>query len=82
MDDTSNAPKPIDYNWPQPKLADDFPNWKEKENVQPNAAANKLVQGKGGAEDKGDGADHDTHVEHYPDKAAAKEASEAKHSSV
>lgn len=81
MDDTSDVPKAIDYHWPQPKLPDDFPVWKDHEDILPNDA-DKVVQHEGGAEDKGGGGGGDTRVEQYPDKAVKGEATEAKQSSV
>ena len=76
MDDTSDVPKTIDYHWPQPKPADDFPALK-------NALPNELAEHDGGADNKEGGANNDdTHVEHYPDKVIATEATEAKQSSM
>ena len=77
MDDTSDIPKPIDYHWPQPKPADNFPALKNV--VLPS----ELVKHEGGAKDKEGGADNDdAHVEQYPDKVVATEATEAKQSSM
>ena len=72
IDDTSSeVPK-----WPQPKPADTFP---ALNNI---ALPSELTIHEGVAEDKEDGVNNgDAHVEQYPDKVVATEATEAKQSS-